>query len=173
MRRKKKAIAYKTTQQQPTASPALPRLFSLSFDKTEFTSEAGEALRLTVRQDIKSKAGLKKLGLSILVFDFEPVGAITAESSPNASGRAAAPARDSSSAADAVTIVESAAQEMAGGARGQGEGAAAGAAEGEGWGTVGSAASAGGSRVVFVHDRVSQCGGEAAVIFGTPSTCHC
>eukprot|EP00903_Cladosiphon_okamuranus_P020339 g18660.t1 len=116
--------------------------------KTEFASEAGEALRMTVRQRIQSKAGLKKIGRSILVFDFEPIGTITADSSPTASGRGAAAVRDSSGAADAVVAVMAHTQEAAGEATRLG-----GVAGGEDLGAVGSATRPRGSCVVFVHDR--------------------
>lgn len=141
--------------------------------QTQFISEAGEAWRLSVRQDVKSKVGLKQLGRSILVFDFEPAAAVTAESSPTAtSGREVPPpARDSSSAAadpvaaaaaGGTTAVEEAAGEAGeqqpgrGAVEGAGAGAEEGAAGGEGAPTVGSTAtSRGGCCVVFFHNRVS------------------
>lgn len=103
-----------------------------------------------MRQDVRSKGGLKKLGRSILVFDFHPAGATTATSSPNTSGRSA-PVRDAAAETAAEpTAVEgaiAAAGEAGGSVGGSGEGQAA--AEGAG-GRNGASSGC----VVFVHDRV-------------------
>lgn len=104
--------------------------FCTASNKTEFRSNADEALKLTVRQDVTRKAGLKKLGRSVLVFDFQPAGAITATNSPN-------------------NVMDAPAHESSRGAReaGPGEGE-------EGSGESTGVTSASSVRVVFVHDRV-------------------
>lgn len=100
-----------------------------------------------MRQDVKSKAGLKQLGRSVLVFDFEPVGTVTAESSPTASGRAAPPYEEAAAGEASGTGEASPAAAAAGGG---------GVAEGEGTRIVGSTpTSSRGGCVVFFHDRVS------------------
>ncbi|CAM9402439.1 unnamed protein product [Ectocarpus sp. 4 AP-2014] len=112
--------------------------------KTEFRSNADEALKLTVRQDVTRKAGLKKLGRSVLVFDFQPAGAITATNSPN--NVMDAPAHESSS--------EAAAADTAGRSSGDGGAREAGPGEGEeGSGESTGFTSASPVCVVFVHDR--------------------
>ena len=106
-----------------------------------------------MRQDVKSKAGLKQLGRSVLVFDFEPVGTVTAESSPTASGRAAPPYEEAA-AGEASGTGEASPAAAAAGAGGGGGGG--GVAEGEGTRIVGSTpTSSRGGCVVFFHDRVS------------------
>ncbi len=110
-------------------SPSAPAAES-SAAKTEFSSEAGEALRLTVRQSFETKgSSFKRLGRSVLVFDFHRAGAISAESSPTAAWPRAAPSygdgggeEAASAAAAAATAPEVAVE----------------------------------TRVVFVHDRVSE-----------------
>ncbi|CAM9613825.1 unnamed protein product [Ectocarpus sp. 12 AP-2014] len=112
--------------------------------KTEFRSNADEALKLTVRQDVTRKAGLKKLGRSVLVFDFQLAGAITATNSPN--NVMDAPAHESFSQAAAVDIA----------GRASGDGGAREAGQGEGEERSGESTgftSASSVCVVFVHDR--------------------
>lgn len=126
----------------------MPRL--LRIGQVEFRTEAGDRpLRLTVRQDVKSKAGLKILGRSIMVFDFEPAGAGTSNNSPtgaSAHGREAPAYDDASTTSVAAAAVVAAAE----------GGAAAAGGGGGGTGGVDGESSAGVSDcVVFVHDRVS------------------
>ncbi|CAN0421026.1 unnamed protein product, partial [Laminaria digitata] len=76
---------------EPMAAPsegffAWTRTFQLKHT-TEFRSEADEALRLSVRQEVSAKMGMSMFGTSTLVFDFEPAGSTTATSSPTATGR--------------------------------------------------------------------------------------
>lgn len=121
-------------------------IFPLRNGQVQFRTEAGDQpLRLTVRQDVKSRAGLKILGRSIMVFNFEPAGAVTSSNSPtgaSAHGREA-PAYDDERTASATVVAADAA-------------AAVAAAGGAGGGGIGGDSIAGVSDcVVFVHDRVS------------------
>ncbi|CAM9682710.1 unnamed protein product, partial [Scytosiphon promiscuus] len=77
--------------------------------RTEFRSESDEALRLTVRQGVRSKVGLKQLGRSVLVFDFEPAADITASNSPSTSQRSAKGTLDGAGTDSSVVNVEAAA----------------------------------------------------------------
>ncbi|CBJ30309.1 hypothetical protein Esi_0185_0037 [Ectocarpus siliculosus] len=118
--------------------------------KTEFRSNADEALKLTVRQDVTRKAGFKKLGRSVLVFDFQPAGAITSTNSPN--NVMDAPAHESSTVM-AEGALRAAAVDTAGRAGGDWS-ARAGPGEGEeGSGESTGVTSASSVCVVFVHNR--------------------
>lgn len=127
--------------------------------KTEFTSEAGVALRLTVRQSVRSKGGLKKLGCSTLVFDFQPAGSATVDNSQSSSGRSTPP-RDTAVSDTAAAAPVEGAEGAAAAAR---AGEPGGRLEGTGEDAAAAAAAGGGGRrngespdcVVFVHDRVS------------------
>lgn len=131
-------------------------IFPLRNGQVQFQTEAGDQpLRLTVRQDVKSRAGLKILGRSIMVFNFEPAGAVTSSNSPtgaSAHGREAPASNDERTAS--ATVVAAA----GGGAADAAAAAVAagGAGGGAGGGGIDGDSIAGVSDcVVFVHDRVS------------------
>lgn len=135
--------------------------------KTEFKPETDEAWRLTVRQEVKSKAGLKQLGRSVLVFDFQPASTITASNSPSTPQRSTNAGGGGGRNMDGTAeSMGSARETVAGAGRVGGEGGEGGEASrggGAGRSTASDddddAAIAGSSSaccVVFVHDRVSQ-----------------
>eukprot|EP00904_Undaria_pinnatifida_P011285 jgi/Undpi1/7287/HiC_scaffold_22.g09760.m1 len=101
------------------------RTFQLKH-RTEFRSEADEAWRLSVRQEVTTKIGMALFGKSTLVFDFEPAGSTTATSSPSISARSDAvrKALPRDTATPAAVAAEAVVVEAAGGGGGGAEAAA-------------------------------------------------
>ena len=110
---------------------------SLPFAQAEFTpNEGARPVRLTVRQDVSAKMGMKKIGRTVYAFEFESSGAITATNSPTTVVGSFAPSEND--AALPTTAVAAAAEALLASREG-----AERSSNGETW-----------DRVVFVHDRV-------------------